>query len=54
VAKNIHPDDDRNDRFVTDPGPGTEIYGPDGKPWKPGDPIPSRGETADEKAASGR
>ncbi|EIV92669.1 hypothetical protein [Frankia sp. QA3] len=30
---------DRFERFVG--GPGESIaYGPDGKPWKPGDPIP--------------
>ncbi|EYT93126.1 hypothetical protein ThrDRAFT_01096 [Frankia casuarinae] len=38
------PKDDRLDRFVSNPGDSI-IYGPDGKPWKPGDPIPARNKT---------
>lgn len=37
------PADDRDERFVGGPGDGV-VYGPDGKPWKPGDSIPPRGE----------
>ncbi|MCK9898145.1 hypothetical protein [Frankia sp. AgB32] len=44
------PGDDRADRFVGGPGDGT-VYGPDGKPWKPGDPIPAR--PADDTSRSG-
>jgi len=46
------PDDelpDRIARFVGGPGDGI-IYGPDGRPWTPGDPIPARASepTSDE------
>ncbi|KLL11843.1 hypothetical protein BL254_17305 [Protofrankia sp. BMG5.30] len=39
----IGPDEagDPWERFVGGPGDGI-VYGPDGKPWRPGDPIPPR------------
>lgn len=39
----VDPDDagDPWERFIGGPGDGV-VYGPDGKPWKPGDPIPPR------------
>ncbi|KEZ35837.1 hypothetical protein [Frankia sp. CeD] len=38
--------DDRMERFVGGPGDSI-VRGPDGKPWKPGDPIPPRKKNPD-------